>query len=188
MAGRSDADADLVAQTQAPVLYPIFLGEIGYGEGAERAWTGIGPLVWDGKTFEGAAGLVSVSAVVESSGLEANALTFTLSGVPVEKIQQAIADFRYGLPAKLWLGVLDADGIMIGEPYQLANKITDSIKIDDSGDTCSISITAESPAVTMDAALNWRYTDADQKRRHPGDRGFEYVASLQDKTVTFGKS
>ncbi|NFV79991.1 hypothetical protein [Magnetospirillum aberrantis] len=189
MAGRTDAHADLIAATQAPRLCPILLAEIGYGSGAERAWTGNGTLIWDGVEFYGVGTLGKVSAVSETTEFQANGMAFTLDGVPAARLQQAIGDFRYGLPAKLWLAVLDEQtGTMIGEPYPLADNITDSIAIDDAGETCSITVRTESPAITLDAALNWRYTNQDQQRRHPGDKGFEYVPSLVDKTITFGKS
>jgi len=32
-----------------------------------------------------------------------------------------------------------------------------------------------------------RYTDADQQSRFPGDKGLEYVPSMQDKQIVWGR-
>jgi hypothetical protein len=49
-----------------------------------HVWTGVGDLVWNGKTYKGVGTLGSVSTVGESSEIEAQGITLTLSGIPAE--------------------------------------------------------------------------------------------------------
>jgi len=38
----------------------------------------------------------------------------------------------------------------------------------------------------LETPLNRRYTDQDQKNLFAGDRGLEFVESLQDKSIVWG--
>ena len=58
--------------------------------------------------------------------------------------------------------------------------------ISDEGDTSKISITVENKLITLEKPVDRRYTDQDQKNLFTGDRGLEYVDSLQDKEIMWG--
>ena len=54
------------AAATAPVVAPVVLVELDFATGPFRVWTGLGPLDWAGKMFEGAASIGAISDVEET--------------------------------------------------------------------------------------------------------------------------
>ena len=65
---------------------------------------------------------------------------------------------------------------------------TDQPTIEMDGSTATISINCENRLVEMNVAVDRRLTNEDQQLDHPGDRGLEFVASIQDVQVYWGRS
>jgi hypothetical protein len=151
-------------------------------------WSGLGDLSWDSKTWTGAGSLLGVSPVQETDGLAATGMRFSLSGIPSELIAVAIGSARQGLSAKLWLAVFDAAGSLIGDPILLFSGLTDVPAIEEGGETCTIAMSAESRLIDLERPRVRRYTSQDQKAIHPTDKGFDYVAGLQEKEIVFGRA
>ena len=57
-----------------------------------------------------------------------------------------------------------------------------------SGGISTVTLTAESRLRDLERVRTRRYTDADQQSRFPGDKGLEYVPSLQDKQLIWGRA
>jgi hypothetical protein len=56
----------------------------------------------------------------------------------------------------------------------------------DGAERCEIQITYESRLIDLNRAREWRYTHESQQQISPGDRGFEYVAGLQEREIRWG--
>jgi hypothetical protein len=56
----------------------------------------------------------------------------------------------------------------------------------DDAETCTVTVTYEGRLIDLGRAREWRYTHESQQQLAPGDRGFEYVAGLQDKEILWG--
>ena len=63
----------------------------------------------------------------------------------------------------------------------------DLMNIDDGGQTCTISVSAESRLIDLDRTRERRYTSEDQKIDFPNDKGLEFIADLQDKEIIWGR-
>jgi hypothetical protein len=174
--------------SRADTVFPAFLAAVETSSGFLRMWTGYGDLAWGGNTYTGAGDLLGVSPIQETDDLAATGLRFSLSGVPASLISVAINNARQGLSAKLWLACLDASGAVIGDPILMFSGLTDVPEIEEGGETCTLTMTAESRLIDLDRARVRRYTAEDQKAVHPTDKGFDYVPSLQDKEIVFGRS
>ena len=61
------------------------------------------------------------------------------------------------------------------------------MSIDDGGQTCTISVSAESRLIDLDRTRERRYTSEDQKIDFPNDKGLEFIADLQDKEIIWGR-
>lgn len=149
-----------------------------------RLWTGLGPKDWDGKTWTGGGQLLGVSPIVESSSLKAVGFEISVSGVKVANIAIATESaqrsrFQAG---RVWLALYDAAGAVVADPYLLKRGKFDLIPIRESGDTCTITAKYEDRLNDLQTPNERRWTHDDQQLRSPGDRGFEYVESLQDAT------
>lgn len=178
--------AAMLSELQAGTVRPALLAAIETASGTVRVWSGIGDLVWGGNTYTGVGDLGGVSAIKETSSLEATGCNFQLSGVPASMVSTALGQIRYGRSAKLWLALLDASGAVIADPYAIFSGLTDNATIDETPEAPRITIAAESRFIDLDRPRNRRYTTEDQQIDYPADLGFEFVPGLQDAQIIFG--
>ena len=171
------------AAATAPVAAPVILCELDFASGPFRVWTGLGDLEWAGKIFEGVGDLGAMSDVEETVELRAVRLDLTLSPVPQEVVDIALAERSYRLrPAKLWIALLGEDGAFVSDPFPLWSGIMDTMEVVD-GAQPRVTLSCESRLVDLERAEVRRYTDADQQAEYPGDRFFEYVPALQEAEI-----
>jgi hypothetical protein len=186
MAAR-DLTSGMATAVQANVIYPAILyeGEFDDGSGGSaflRLWSGMGTLSWNALSWLGAGNMIGVSGVRESTQLRANAFEVWLAGVSSALVADALVARRKNRSGKLWLALF-ADGNFsapIADPYLLKKGRFDTIPIDDSGDTAKITVRYEDRLAALSIARERRYTSQDQALRIAGDKGFDYVESLQD--------
>lgn len=165
---------------------PCLIAEIEVDGGFVRAWNGIGDLSFGGETYTGLGDLAGVSPVKESSDIRANNVQFQLSGIPGSLIATALGSVRWNKSAKLWLGLLDAAETLIADPYLLFSGFTDVPSIEEAGETARMAISAESRLVDLKRPRIRTYTPEDQRLDYPNDKGFDFVAGLQDAQIIFG--
>jgi hypothetical protein len=171
------------AATTAPVAAPVILCELDFASGAFRAWTGLGPLHWAGKVFEGVGDIGAVGEIEETIELRAVRLTLALSPVPQEVVDIALAERSFRLrPARLWGALLDPEGAFVADPFPLWAGLMDTMEVVDGAEP-RVSLTCESRLVDLERAEVRRYTDADQQAEYPGDRFFEFVPALQEAEI-----
>ena len=182
-----DLTSGLTTAVQAGTVYPAILYEGEFDDGAGgsaflRLWTGLGTLSWNGFSWTGAGNLIGINGVTESTELKANAFEAWLSGVSSALVATALTAARKNRSGKLWLALFNAGNwtTPIVDPYLLKRGRFDTIPIDDSGDTAKITVRYEDRLATLSIPKERRYTSADQALRFPGDKGFDYVESLQD--------
>ena len=112
-------------------------------------------------------------------------MTVSLSGVGTDQVALAIDEARQGAPGHIWLALLDDAGQIIPNPIYLFGGQLDVPQIDDTGDTCRISITYESQLIDLQ-----RPRCADTPRgsadHAPGRPGFEFVTTIQTREVQWG--
>jgi hypothetical protein len=109
-----------------------------------------------------------------------------LSGIPSEFVNLTFSNTYQGRSVKLWLGCLNSSAQIIADPLLVFRGEMDTISIQDTGETATISLAVESEMIELQEASNRRYTDQDQQTHFPGDLGLQYIAALQDKEVTWG--
>lgn len=184
--------AGMVSAIAATVVRPaiFYEGEFVDGGGSPdflRFWTGVGSIDWNGYTWTGGGRLLSISPLEETTDLKAVGFQVTLSGMPSSLIALALANVRQGKPGKLWLGLFDASDALIVDPYPLKRGRFDVAPIEDNGETCTISANYEDRLIDLERPRDRRYTHEDQQLDYPGDLGFEYVPSLQDMDIPWGR-
>lgn len=143
------------------------------------------PLVFEGVTYLGAAGLGSVNAIEDSPG-EIKGLQLSMSGVPSEYLALALDDAAIvqGAPLTIRLAILDATNQIIEAPIDWDGKV-DTMSIEEDGETCSIAVTAESTAVDLLRGNALTTSNADQQYLYPGDLAFQYVESQANIPVVW---
>ena len=167
-------------------VQPFLLFEGEFVSGYVRAWSGYGDLSWDGKTWTGTGTLLNISDIQENSDGAAQGITATLSGIPSSMISLALSDVQQGASGKVWLGFLD-NGI-VSDPVFLFEGRLDVPVIKEDAELASISISYESRLIDLKRSREIRYTDEVQQALYPGDLGCEYVMSIQDANIIWGRS
>lgn len=177
LAGRKPKSANLV-------LFD-FLGE------PVRLWTGNGVLEnVGGADWKGIGGLGAMSGLEQAVNGEAPDASFILSGIDAQIMRLARDEFEAKAKDRkvtVYLQFFGADDDQpLDAPYPIwAGRMHAPLfKISADG-AREITLTAES-LFTLRSRPNFAMnTDRDQDRRFAGDRGFEFVATLVNKVVTW---
>lgn len=162
-----------------------------------RLWRGNGMLKTnDGAQWQGIGNFGSMSGIEQAVNGEAPEMTFVLSAIDADIMRLARDEFEAEVKGRLvyvlmqFFGVDDPDDPdnqrPLDNPYPVAcgRCLKPSFSLTEEGDR-SVTISAES-LFSLRSRPNWAmYTDADQQRRFPGDKGFEFVGSLVNKVVTW---
>lgn len=161
---------------------PILFCEIDHPDGMVRVHSGIGTIRWDDKDWLGIHVLGRVSGVEQNQQDEVRESVFELRGVPPTSTAFLSANVR-NRPARLWIGALDPQGRVAGEPELIHKAALDFqvLKLDEGSAT--IRIHATGPVSSVDRSRSQFWSDEDQKTRFPGDTGLSLLHPLQDQDV-----
>jgi len=176
--------AEITAQNMRPVMFLQALFTSGY----IYLWSGIGPISWNGQTWTGIGSLGTVSAIPETSDVAAVGVKLALSGIPASLITSALGEVRQGNPVIIYQGFLTPSGGVVSNPNNAWQGRMDACEIAEGGDTAVISITAESRMLDLNRSRERRYEKQDQSIDYPTDLGFDYVPSLQELSIVWGKA
>ena len=137
-----------------------------------------------GQTFTGLGWLGRISSIPQTTKVQAQNVTVTLSGIPAALVPEATGQVRVAGTMTAWIGLFNAStGALISDPAQVYSGSLDVPTLSDSGETCSISITCENPLLSLNLAPNRQFDDADQQIYHPGDLGFSFVDALANMAL-----
>lgn len=178
-----DLTSGMQTEVSATNTAPIFLVECDFSSGFVRVWSGLGDLLWNAQTWIGVGSLGGISPLSESTDFNANGAKIQLSGIPSDLLAIAQAQQYQGRAANIYLGMLNSSGVVIADPIKLFAAKMDTMEILEGAETSTITLNIESRAITLKRSHERRYTHEDQQIDFPGDRGFEYVAGLQDKEI-----
>lgn len=208
--------SDFLEALQSGLLRIRFLYEGQFRTGTARYWSGTGPITWGDKTFTGFGDLMAISNTEETTDVKAAGVTVTLAGVTDQSVALALNEGQRNKPGQVWLALMypdDGSGEfmvsddggesllgsgtdIIGVPYPASRIIVDPVTIfrgrldgldlPDGADTAAISATYVHELQALERPKTVRYTDQEQKRLYPDDKGLEYIAGMQDAQVPWG--
>lgn len=178
------------AEMERDVLSP-FLAVFGdFPSGPVRFWSGGGELSFGGHVYEGVGDFMSLGEIQETVETAARGISVSLSGIPKESLDIAELDEYQGRDAYLYLGCLNSSGGVVSEPYLLFRGTMDTDTVRDNGKTASIKINAENRLATLLIKREYRATEESHHTLQGAstDRFFQFVASLQDVQIQWGKT
>jgi hypothetical protein len=141
-------------------------------------------LSYGGDDYLGAAGLGTIEPITDSPG-ELPGLRLELQRVDSTYITLALdeADEVQGAEVTTYTAFVRlSDGVVVHTELDWTG-YGDVMTIAEDGNTCTISMTAESKGVDLLRGNPLLYSDGDQKSLVPGDRVFEYVPSQEGQVV-----
>jgi hypothetical protein len=181
--------AGMTAEVTAASLTPVFLMQMLVPSGALRFWNGIGTIDFDGDTYTGSANLITFSEIVETQAIEARGIQFTLNGINSSLVSTVLdsANELQRAPVDMWMACLDSDDNIITSPIKIFSGLVDTAKIREAGDSSQIVVNCENKLIRLKRTRTRRYTPEDQKAEYAGDLFYDFVPSLQDKALEWGK-
>jgi len=165
-----------------PEVYPYYAVDLDFDSSPLRFWTGYGDRTIFSNTFTGTGDLLSVSGLEEVSDLSATGITLTLTGVPSSIVSLALGEPYQRRSCKVYFGTTDTS-----DPVEVFSGLMNTMTIEDSGDSSTITLGVESKLIRLEKASNRRYTEENHTARHPGDTFFSYVTGLQNKDILWGR-
>jgi len=181
--------AQMQAVSTADVVRPLMFVEADFDTedgGTLNFWSGYGQINYGGKLYVGAGNLLSIGTIAESTDLTASGARVVLSGIVEPLISKARdADYQ-GRQLVIKLGAMDDQGEIIASPVEIFSGFMDVMTISDSGETASIGVAVENRMIEFDRTRVRRFTAEDQKIDYPNDKGLEYVAEIQEKSIVWG--
>ena len=181
------AHPDTIAAAHATNVSPFTAVELDYPGGAVRLCSLPLQVAFGGLTFYGTGAMGEISALEEGGENRSYGFSLSLSGIPGNWLDYLRSQDVQGRMVRVWLGFVDAKHTIIGEPQIIAVGRMDTQDVR-AGKTTSVTVSCESIAVDWERARVSYVTDVDQQAKYPGDRIFEYVAAMENLTLTWGKA
>lgn len=202
-----DLSLNTIDALDEEVFYPFFAVELLFDDSIVRTWTGVGLLTLaDGTEWYGAGEILEISSVEETQEMAAKGATVTMSGIPSELLSLALSEPYQGRVCNIYFGnflqgnlleeggafILYENGSKVGLESgktgfnQMFSGYMDQMNIEEGPQTSTIELTVENKLINLERARVARFTSGYQKSKFAGDKGLDFVESMQDKTVSWG--
>ena len=170
-------------------LRPFYAIKMNFTSGTLLLATTYANLVIGGNTYLGSGNILSVAPITETSDTRASGLEIVLNGLDTSILSAGLTEDTQGMVVEVYFGVLtttDNADVIVDTPYQIFSGFIDSMVLQENGETSNLKFMIENKLITLEIPTDRRYTDQDQQNLFPGDKGCNFVTSLQDKSVAWG--
>ena len=172
---------------QAQNVNLVMFAKLEFPSGTLYVHNGLGTYNWDSQDWLGVGDLGSISKVEEGTDVSPYAITLTLSGLDATMSGAALTEDYFMRPVTVYLGLLDADDVLIDTPTQIWEGLMDQMNLTvgaDGGD--AIQLIAESELSRFDKSKNLMYTNANQQQRYAGDLFFSHIHKVEGAKIKWG--
>lgn len=179
--------ATVEAALAGRTVYRARLVFFDFASGPRRLFEGAGQVrTPDGQVWSGAGALGSIGDIESARGGQAPMTAFTVSGVDAGLISagmQASQESK-GRDVAVLCQHYDDSWQPLDRPYETFGGTMDTLKISATGlSSRTVTLNAEGIFTARGFAPFSYFSDRDQKRLHPGDRGAEFVGSMASKSI-----
>lgn len=174
-----DIDPDTITAFAQPAFYHVVLVWLDWPETAVRVHSGVGDIVWDGRTWTGIGHFGEINIPEEIEGLASQSADLRLIGAPDELDAYLDAPIR-NRDAAIYFGATTKPGgnVLIGNPFEVFVGYMDALR-----EVVEISASEMRRDVVLQVAngpsqrsyVETFHTDEDQKRRFPTDTAGRFV-------------
>lgn len=178
------------------VIYPFFAVELNFDSGTFtaadgttqdrvlRLWTGLGTLTYGGNQYFGTGNMLDISSIEESTEIAAKGATITLSGVPSQVVSLALSEPYQGRECTIYFGMTSAQSSLT----EVFTGYMDQMSIDEGPESSTVQLTVENKLIDLERPRVGRFTSEYQKSIYSEDKGFDFVESLQEQKLTWGRA
>lgn len=182
-----DLHVDTATETIKLQVTPALFIKGEFDGGDLRLWSGVGEYTFNSEVYTGGGTLIGISELRETTSIEAQGASFILNGLNSAVISVALNENYSGRRITVWKAFLDSSNSIVGSAIMLGRFRADVLQIDNSGDSATLTMQAESELIDFQRARVRRYTAEDQKTDYPSDLGLDFVADLQDREINWGR-
>jgi len=180
------AAMDEAAKSQT--VHPLLMMTGYFDSGTTRVWTGVGEIVHDGDVYLGVGNLLGVSEIEETAEVKTTGIEVSLEGVSEENVAIALTEDYQGRILEIVFALMTEEGAIIPQPTTLFRGRMDTMPLeDDNAGKTTVKLTVTSRLDDLDLVVAPRYTDAAQQELYPGDKGLEFVNSIQELDIEWGR-
>ena len=206
-----DLPAAFISSLSQKEITPFFAIDIDFDETPLYLWSGYGELYREqtNTTYLGAGQLLNVSSVSETTEIEARGATLSLSGIPSQFLSLALEKPYQGRECKIYLGLIASSDFVLTQAsdflitqgndfiisetgsqgfIEIFSGELDQMNISENAETATISVTAENVLIKLERPVVRRFTNEYQKTVRFYDKSMEFISSLQDKEIFWGKA
>ena len=181
----------MTAVTTADVVRPAYFVRMIFDSGESpnvlNIWSGVGDLAYGGNTYTGVGDLLSISEIKETSDISATGINVSITGIKSSFIVIAKNHEYQGRALTVSLGAFDSVGALIADPVILFSGFMDTMIIAENAEYSTITVSVENKLIAFERSKIRRYTAEDQKIDYPADKGFEFVTSIVQKDILWGR-
>jgi len=180
--------SDLQLAVTAPDISWLYLIRLEFDEGTAAWTTGYNTVNHLGVDYIPAGHLASISPVKESGGFKSAGMSVGMSGIDPVIVQMMQATNSQDRPAFVYCCATDKSLVYSANKTRLyfAGRVDG---IDGTmGQSPSFTVALRSRLSDWQRVRSIKYTDADQQRLHPGDRGMEYIPQLSKRVIVWPKA
>lgn len=141
---------------------------------------------YGGDTYLGVGKLGAMNEVEESADTAASMMSLSLNGIDTTTLSAALTEDYRNRPATIYVAFLDASDAVIGVPAIVFRGRMDSMSVE-VGDTTNITLQIVNRLVDWERTRNGRYTNEEQQKLYPGDKGLEFVVQAVEKEIYWGR-
>lgn len=178
--------AALVTALSQKVIRPFYAIEFVFDSAPIRLWTGYGDKVINGDNYIGSGNLLGVGEVDVTTDLSAPSIDISLSGMPGEIISLALQEPYQGRTCRIYFGAA-TDDLGSHETHLVYVGTINTMRIRDSAEQGTVTVQVDSQLLALQQFVSRRYTSENHKSRHFGDTFFDYVSSIQDAEIVWGR-
>lgn len=177
-------DQKLIDALDDRVVEPVYFVYINWPGGKVYAHTGVGPISYNGKIWNGMGYFGSIGAVECNDNIGAHTVNLQLSGIDSMVLTQVVTKNVINREVELHYGALDVDGGLIAAAPYFYGRVSSTGIVRYDKDA----ITVQAVSKTSDWAKNLpdRYNDESHRARHPNDDFFQYIKQMAQRDLYWG--
>ena len=139
-------------------------------------------LVVSGTTYLGVGGIGSIAPLADTP-VEVRGLTFSISGVPSDRIALALSEPVQGKAVRIKTAILDPSTYAVLDTRLRWAGLLDVMTINETGGTATINVSAENAAIDLARAATSLYSDPEQQRLNTGDLFLQFKADQVSQRI-----
>jgi hypothetical protein len=179
--------SDVLTALSSDHVALVTFAKLEFPSGTLYLHNSIGTYTWGGNDWLGTGDLGEISQLEEGAEISPYKITLSLSGLDATISGAALTEDYYLQPVTVYLGVLNANDVLIADPTIVWEGAMDQMELSvGAADGDVIVLTAESELARFDKASNLKYTDAQLQTDSAGSLGFEFMADIEGAKIRWG--